>query len=100
MRALLDAKLPVKKITVISNNPAAAGLEIARSHNITTHVIDHRLYSDRTTFDAALTEVIEACQPSLVALAGFMRILGDNFVNRYQKRLINIHPHSCQLFQA
>lgn len=100
MRALLDAKLPVKRITVISNNPAAAGLEIARSRNITTHVIDHRLYSDRTTFDAALTEIIEACQPSLVALAGFMRILGDNFVNRYQKRLINIHPSLLPAFSG
>ncbi|MCW5598536.1 MAG: phosphoribosylglycinamide formyltransferase [Nitrosomonas sp.] len=100
MRALLDAKLPVKKITVISNNPAATGLEIARSRNITTHVIDHRLYLDRTTFDAALTEIIEACQPSLVALAGFMRILGDNFVNRYQKRLINIHPSLLPAFSG
>ena len=98
MQQLLDAKLPASAITVISNNPAAAGLEAARLRQIQTVVVDHRAYPDRATFDAALAEKIDACQPDLVALAGFMRILGDSFVNRYQHRLINIHPSLLPAF--
>lgn len=98
MQALLDAKLPAKTITVISNNPAAAGLEIARSRQIPTHVIDHRAYPDREMFDVALAEKIDSCQPDLIVLAGFMRILGNSFVSRYQNRLINIHPSLLPAF--
>ncbi|SDY31386.1 phosphoribosylglycinamide formyltransferase [Nitrosomonas sp. Nm58] len=100
MQTLLDAKLPAKTITVISNNPAATGLEIARSRHIQTHVVDHRAYPDRETFDAALAEKIDACQPDLVALAGFMRILGDSFASHYQNRLINIHPSLLPAFSG
>lgn len=98
MQALLDAKLPANTITVISNNPAAAGLEIARSYQIPTHVIDHRAYPDREMFDVALAEKIDSCQPDLIVLAGFMRILGNSFVSRYQNRLINIHPSLLPAF--
>lgn len=100
MQTLLDANLPVSTITVISNNPTAAGLDIARSRHAQTHVVDHRIYPDRMTFDAALAETIDSCQPSLIALAGFMRILGDSFVNRYQNRLINIHPSLLPAFSG
>ncbi|SDY14777.1 phosphoribosylglycinamide formyltransferase-1 [Nitrosomonas sp. Nm33] len=100
MQVLLDAKLPTKAITVISNNPAAAGLGIARSRHIETHVVDHRAYPNRETFDAALAEKIDTCQPDLVALAGFMRILGDSFVSRYQNRLINVHPSLLPAFSG
>jgi phosphoribosylglycinamide formyltransferase-1 len=100
MQMLLDAKLPAKAITVISNNPAAIGLEIARSRHIETHVLDHRAYPSRELFDAALAEKIDACQPDLIALAGFMRILGNSFVSRYQNRLINIHPSLLPAFSG
>lgn len=92
MQALLDAKLPIENITVISNNPKAAGLAVANARGIQTEVVNHRDYPDRVTFDVALADKIDACQPDLIALAGFMRILSDGFVNRYQGRLINIHP--------
>ncbi len=100
MQMLLDAKLPAKAIAVISNNPDATGLEIARSRHIETHVVDHRAYPNREMFDAALAEKIDACQPDLVALAGFMRILGNSFVSRYQNRLINIHPSLLPAFSG
>lgn len=100
MQMLLDAKLPAKAITVISNNPAATGLEIARSRQIETHVVDHRAYPDREMFDVALAEKIDTCQPDLVALAGFMRILSDSFVSRYQNRLINVHPSLLPAFSG
>ncbi len=92
MKALLDAKLPVENITVISNSPKVAGLAVAEARGIQTIVVNHRDYSDRVSFDTALAEKIDGYQPNLIALAGFMRILSDGFVNRYQGRLINIHP--------
>ena len=92
MQALLEAGLPVEFACVISNKPDAAGLRVAAEHGIPTTVIDHRLHTDRVGFDTALTEEIERHQPDLVVLAGFMRVLTDAFVRRYENRLINIHP--------
>jgi phosphoribosylglycinamide formyltransferase-1 len=98
MQALLAASLPVDNITVISNNPDAIGLAIAKEQGIQTMIVDHRSYPDRATFDTALAAKIDSCQPDLIALAGFMRILSDNFVNHYQGRLINIHPSLLPAF--
>jgi phosphoribosylglycinamide formyltransferase 1 len=98
MQALLKADLPVDKITVISSNPNAGGLAIAQQHGIETIVINHRSYPDRETFDVALAEQIDACQPKLIALAGFMRILTDRFVQRYEGRLMNVHPSLLPAF--
>jgi len=77
---------------VISNNPDAPGLNAARQADIATEVIDHRKFSDRSSFDKELSRVIDANTADWVLLAGFMRILGDAFVNRYRGKLINIHP--------
>lgn len=98
MQALLEAEFHMDRITVISNNPAAEGLEFAKKHHIETIVLDHRSYPDRETFDHALAEKVDACQPKLIALAGFMRILSDSFVQRYQGQLMNIHPSLLPAF--
>ena len=98
MQALLQANLKAERITVVSNNANASGLEIARQHGIETIVLDHRAFPDRQSFDAALAEKIDACRPKLIALAGFMRILSDRFVQRYQGRLMNIHPSLLPAF--
>lgn len=98
LQALISANLPVKSIVVISNNPSAEGLAIAQSYQITTHVVDHRCYLDRDAFDTELAKQIDKYQPDLIALAGFMRILGDKFIHRYQDRLINIHPSLLPAF--
>ena len=74
MQALLEAGYSLDSITVISNNPTAAGLEIAREFGAKTIILDHRSFPDRETFDVALAEKIDACKPKLVALAGFMRL--------------------------
>jgi phosphoribosylglycinamide formyltransferase-1 len=92
MQAILEARLPVEIAAVISNRPEAKGLEIAAQHGVTTAVVDHRKHPSRGQFDAALAEEIDSYQPDLVVLAGFMRILTEDFVNRYPGRLINIHP--------
>ena len=92
MQAILAARLPLTVAAVISNEPAAAGLAFAREHGIATRVLDHRAYTERTAFDRALALEIDAFSPHLIVLAGFMRILTDEFVQRYSGRLINIHP--------
>lgn len=96
MQALLEAGLPVA--AVISNNPMAEGLAFARERGIPTHAIDHHAFPDRKTFDSSLAEIIDSYQPHLIALAGFMRILSETFVNHYQGRLINIHPSLLPAF--
>ena len=98
MQALLEAALPVRIAAVISNNPDAAGLEIAKKHNIETCVVDHREYPDRAKFDLLLADKIDFYRPSLIVLAGFMRVLGGDFVNKYKDKLINIHPSLLPAF--
>lgn len=93
MEAIVRAQIPGAKIAaVISNRPDAAGLAFAASHGIAAQVVDHKAYPSREAFDAALAETIDAHQPDLVVLAGFMRVLTDGFVGRYNGRLLNIHP--------
>lgn len=92
MEALLRAGLPVEFACVISNRPDAKGLEVALSLGVATAVVDHRQYHGREAFDAALAAAIDGHAPDLVILAGFMRVLTEGFVRRYQGRLINIHP--------
>ncbi|MEW6313635.1 MAG: phosphoribosylglycinamide formyltransferase [Pseudomonadota bacterium] len=98
LQAMLAAKLPADIVAVISNKPDAAGLQTAQAHGIATAVVDHRYYSDRTAFDAALAEKIDGYAPDLIVLAGFMRILGDVFVNRYRLRIVNVHPSLLPAF--
>lgn len=77
---------------VISNKSDAYGLTRAEQSNIPTTVVDHRQYASRDLFDQALSEAIDEYQPGLIVLAGFMRILGADFVKRYQGKILNIHP--------
>ena len=85
---------------VISNRPGVRGLERAAAAGIPTRVVDHRLFPDRERFDAALAEAIDALDPGLVVLAGFMRILTSGFVRHYTGRMINIHPSLLPAFQG
>ena len=96
LQAIIDAinsqQLDAEIKAVISNQVSAKGLDRAVSENITTHVIDHKHYPSRELFDQEMIQVIDSLKPDLVVLAGFMRILGDDFIDHYQHRLINIHP--------
>jgi len=94
LQALIDASADADFTisAVLSNRPQAYGLERAARSGITTRVIDHTDYSDRAEFDAALLNAIEDYQPRLVVLAGFMRLLGGEFVRHFAGRIINIHP--------
>ena len=92
MQSIVAADLPGNCAAVISNRPDAAGLFWAAARGLTTSVVDHKSYADRKTFDTALAAEIDRHQPDLVVLAGFMRVLGEDFVRRYEGRLLNIHP--------
>ncbi len=96
LAALIDAErraaLGGHIAMVIANRADAAGLAIAAASGIATRVLDHRAHADRHAFDHALATAIDASEPDLVVLAGFMRILGPDFVHRYAGRMINIHP--------
>ncbi|MDX1489672.1 MAG: phosphoribosylglycinamide formyltransferase [Pseudohongiellaceae bacterium] len=94
LQALIDAsdsgQYAIKG--VISNKADAYGLQRAANANIPADVIDHKLFADRESFDAALAEKIDSYEPDLVVLAGFMRILSAGFVQHYSGRILNIHP--------
>jgi phosphoribosylglycinamide formyltransferase-1 len=96
MQAIVEAAnqniIPVKIGAVISNNPDAAGLRYAREQGIRTCALDHRQFDSRDAFDLELMKTIDQYHPDLVVLAGFMRILGKQFVDHYAGRLMNIHP--------
>lgn len=79
-------------VAVISNRDDAFGLKRAEMAGIPGHFINHKSFNGREDFDQALIEAIDAYQPDLVVLAGFMRILSADFVRHYMGRLFNIHP--------
>ncbi|WP_300442348.1 phosphoribosylglycinamide formyltransferase [Zoogloea sp.] len=93
MEAIVRAQIAGAQIAaVISNRPDAAGLGFAAAHGIAAQIVDHKDYPSREAFDAALAATIDAHEPDLVVLAGFMRVLTDGFVSHYAGRLLNIHP--------
>jgi phosphoribosylglycinamide formyltransferase-1 len=104
MQALIEAcgdqAYPAEIVVVISNVPGAPGLARAAAAGISTLVIDHRAYADRSAFEEALHAALLARRVDLVCLAGFMRLLTDAFVGRWHDRLINIHPSLLPAFRG
>jgi phosphoribosylglycinamide formyltransferase-1 len=87
-----SGELPVEIRAVISDRPDAAGLAWAATAGIATLALLPRDFPDRAAFDRALADAVQRYEPGLVVLAGFMRILGAEFVDRFAGRLVNIHP--------
>ena len=96
--AIVRAGLPARISGVVSNRADAAGLGVAARSGLATAVVDDSLFPSREAFDDALAKAIDLHAPDLVALAGFMRILSDGFVGRYEGRLVNIHPSLLPAF--
>lgn len=84
--------LPIKIAAVISNEPDAFGPKRAKKAGVPTHIVSHKDYPNRETFETELRNQIDQYDPGLVVLAGFMRKLGPEFVNHYKGRMINVHP--------
>jgi phosphoribosylglycinamide formyltransferase 1 len=98
MEAIVRAGLPAQVAAVISNRADAAGLKFAAQAGIAAQVVDEREFPSREAFEAALANSIDRHSPDLVALAGFMRVLGSDFVRRYSGRMVNIHPSLLPAF--
>jgi phosphoribosylglycinamide formyltransferase-1 len=98
VRACTSEGWDARVAAVVSNRSDAAGLAFAREHGIATEVVEHRAFATRDAFDAELARRIEAHSADIVALAGFMRILGADFVRRFEGRLVNIHPSLLPAF--
>jgi phosphoribosylglycinamide formyltransferase-1 len=89
---------PAEVVAVVANKATAVGLAWAAGKGIATAVVEHKAFPDRGAFDAELARVIDSFEPTLVVLAGFMRILGEGFVRRYEGRMLNIHPSLLPAF--
>jgi phosphoribosylglycinamide formyltransferase-1 len=103
LRALIDAQrggLPIAIRAVVSNEPDAYALRRARDAGIPGEVLSHRRFPSREAYDAALAELIDAFEPGLVVLAGFMRILTPGFAAHYRGRMLNIHPSLLPKFRG
>jgi phosphoribosylglycinamide formyltransferase-1 len=83
---------PAEIALVVSNRPDAGGLACASDHGVPAKTVDHRSYASKVEFEAALHDVLSAAKIELVCLAGFMRVLSPEFVERWSGRMLNIHP--------
>lgn len=98
VKACAGERWPARVVAVISNRSDAPGLAWAAARGIATVVVDHRGFSSRDAFDAELARTIDTFAPDLVVLGGFMRILGESFVRRYEGRMLNVHPSLLPAF--
>lgn len=104
LQAIIDAvkagEINATISAVISSRANAKGLERARKEHINAVVIDQDEYQDRISYDQALISEIDKYKPELIALAGFMRILSDEFINHYKHTILNIHPSLLPEFRG
>jgi phosphoribosylglycinamide formyltransferase-1 len=98
VRACADEGWAARIAAVVSNRPDAAGLAFAAKRGIATAVVDHKTFARREDFDAELAGCVESFAPDAVALAGFMRILSPAFVQRFDGRIVNVHPSLLPAF--
>ena len=99
-RAAMASSFPAEIVLVLSNRPHVAGLELAQEHGIAIRVVDHKEFETREDHEDAVNEVLKESGAELVCLAGWMRILGDGFINQWRGKLINIHPSLLPSFRG
>lgn len=101
VRAMRDGRVPARPAIVVSNEPAAAGLEKARSLGVPTAVVDHRPFGrDRAAFDAAVNARLREAGAEIIACAGFLRIMTPVLIDAWAGRMLNIHPSLLPLFKG
>ena len=101
LQALLDAGAASWNVALaISNVPGAPGLARAEAAGVPVRTVPHRDFADRPAFEDALDAALRAAEIELVVLAGFMRVLGPDFVVRWRDRSVNIHPSLLPAFRG
>jgi len=104
MSALIEAArspdYPAEIVGVLSNRAAAPGLAVAAREGIATASLAQSRFPTRDMFEDVMTQILESWEVDLICLAGFMRILGDDFVNRWAGKMINIHPSLLPLYKG
>lgn len=101
IEAAKDKDYPAEIVLVLSNRPDAGGLATARDAGVAAEAVDHTAYGkDRAAFEQALQAVLDKHRIDLVCLAGFMRLLSPAFVERWQGRMLNIHPALLPAFKG
>lgn len=104
MSALIEASkasdFPAEIVGVLSNRAAAPGLETAQQNGIATASLAQSKFPSREMFEDMMTQILEGWEVDYVCLAGFMRILGEDFVNHWQGRMVNIHPSLLPLYKG
>ena len=92
LRAILESSVGKSVSAIISDNPQAAGLQAALEHDKAAYSLSPADFDKHSDWENKLGELLEAVQPRIIALAGFMRILGADSVSRFAGRMLNIHP--------
>ncbi|WP_421419525.1 phosphoribosylglycinamide formyltransferase [Pseudoalteromonas lipolytica] len=104
LQAIIDAcgrgEINADIAAVISNKADAYGLERAKNAGIQTRVLSHKDFDSREAYDAELMDIIDSFEPNLVVLAGFMRILTPNLVQKFKGKMLNIHPSLLPKYQG
>ena len=104
LKALIESQengtLGAEICTVISNVPQVMGLKIADDRQIENHVVDHKNYGSRKLFEDELNSILQSSDINLICLAGFMRILTNNFIKKCENKIINIHPSLLPAFKG
>ncbi len=104
LQAIIDAvaagQINASISAVISNRADAKGLDRARQQHINAVIIDQNEYDDRASYDQALISEIDKYKPDLIVLAGFMRILSEEFISHFNNIILNIHPSLLPEFKG
>ena len=100
VEAARDPTYPAEIVCVVSNRPEATGLQFAQDANISTHVVDHKNYSTRESFDATLNDYLQSQNLDVIACAGFMRIMTPVLLDPWAGKMINIHPSLLPLYKG
>lgn len=104
MQALIEAAknpdYPAEIALVISNRPKAKGIEFAKENNIPVKIIDHKSFDSRDEFDHELNQALKEAKIDLVCNAGFKRLLGKDFVEKWRNKQLNIHPSLLPAFKG
>ena len=100
LQHIQTGNLKAEVSVVISNKSSAKGLELAKSHGVPTQVFDPKGFDDLESYETAIIGCLDSYNVDLVVLAGYMKLVGDPLLSRYENRMVNIHPSLLPSFKG